>query len=64
MSPFFTLLALVAYYLYFVHRIMYTVRAQRQFGKVYAMAWLFIVSEALIAGKISALLRLFYTDPF
>ena len=51
LSPLFSFLALGSYYLYFAHRVLYTVEAQHKYDKVYIMAWLFICAEALVAGK-------------
>lgn len=51
MTPLFTILALSGYYVYYAFRIYYTVEAQRAYGKVFPMAWLFISAEFLVTGK-------------
>lgn len=51
MAPLFTLSALGGYYVYYAFRIYYTVEAQRAYGKVFPMAWVFIAAEFLVTGK-------------
>jgi len=58
-GPLATALAMGSYFLYFGFRIYYTLAAQREYHKVYVMAWLFIAAEAALAGKGSAQSRAF-----
>lgn len=51
MAPLFTFLALGGYYVYYAFRIYYTVMAQRAYGKVFPMAWVFIGAEFLVTGE-------------
>lgn len=51
MAPLFTIAALGGYYVYYAFRIYYTVEAQRAYGKVFPMAWVFIVAECLVTGE-------------
>jgi hypothetical protein len=51
LSPFFTFLATAAYFLYYSYRIHCTIVAQRAYGKVYVMAWLFIAAEGCVACR-------------
>ncbi|EON68177.1 hypothetical protein W97_07326 [Coniosporium apollinis CBS 100218] len=48
-GPLATALAMASYFLYFGFRIYYTLAAQREYHKVYVMAWLFIAAEAALA---------------
>lgn len=52
MAPLFTFAALGGYYTYYAFRIYYTVEAQRAYGKVFPMAWVFISAEFLVTGKL------------
>jgi len=49
LSPFFTFLAVGAYFTYYSYRIHCTVYAQRAYHKIYVMAWLFIAAEGCVA---------------
>jgi hypothetical protein len=49
LSPFSTLISMVAYFLYYSYRIHCTLDAQRQFNQVYVMAWIFISAEGCVA---------------
>ena len=50
LAPLFTFAALAGYYVYYAFRIYYTVEAQRSYGKVFPMAWVFIGAEFLVTG--------------
>lgn len=45
-----TLVAVAAYWNYFVHRIVYTAQAQMTYHKTFVMAWFFIVAEFLVGA--------------
>src|SRR4051794_24602528 len=50
-SPVFALVAVGAYWLYFAHRIKYTLDAQRVAHKTFYMAWAFIAVEIGVSCK-------------
>ena len=49
LSPFTTLISMVAYFTYYAYRIHCTLDAQRAFNQVYIMAWIFICAEGCAA---------------
>jgi hypothetical protein len=53
LSPFTTLISMVAYFLYYTYRIHCTLDAQRAFNQVYIMAWIFISAEGCVACECS-----------
>lgn len=50
-TPLFSVVAVTAYWVYFAYRIKYTVAAQREYKKVFGMAWTFIAVELGVARK-------------
>lgn len=48
-TPFFSLIAVAAYWVYFAFRIKYTVAAQHAANRIFAMAWTFIAVEMGVA---------------
>lgn len=59
LSPFATLISMVAYFLYYTYRIHCTLDAQRTFNQVYIMAWIFISAEGCVACQCCPILFLF-----
>lgn len=51
LTPFFSVVAVASYWVYFVFRIKYTLAAQRANNEIYAMAWTFIAVEMGVACK-------------
>ena len=49
LSPFTTLISMVAYFSYYTYRIHCTLDAQRVFNQAYVMAWIFICAEGCVA---------------